>query len=235
MEIPPPEDRFFMNMKELSGVIYDLVTEMKTKNHIELDPSLISMASVILFEQFNHRSMIEGFITNSHHYACKHTTDPKERWCEHIASYTFESKTYCEQHKVDKAVILPKGSKDILGKQPWQWSMIKSRNEEFMAENAFRIFTAVPEQNIAIFRDLFLRRDGEDKYIVSDVWRNQIWKFLDTLVKASIHYVHENRCPYTVVKDGKTEWHYRNANFYRHIDTLVLAKEWGLTLRWNLK
>lgn len=233
MTTVPPEERFFTNMKELSSVIYDLVCDMHSKEHVSISPMIINGASKIMFDNYTPKSMIEGFITNSHHFQCfGNGKDPRTGWCKEVAKYSSKNGGLCEIHKGTETSLLGSFKGDH-SKQPLQWSFIKKRDEAFMADNAFRIFTAVPQENIKIFRELFEAKDSKGNYIVGDIWRKQIWSFLDTLVKPAIHYIHENRKPYTVTKDGKVEHHYRE-RFYHHIDVIALAKEWGLNLRWDI-
>lgn len=64
MGLPSPPDRFFMNMMEMSNLVYDLVSRINKKGYPVVSPELVQLATGIL-QSYDRRSLIEGFIKSS--------------------------------------------------------------------------------------------------------------------------------------------------------------------------
>jgi len=109
------------------------------------------------------------------------------------------------------------------------WDKIKLRDEEYFIENSHKIFDILPMKNLDVFKELYLSKDEKGNSIITDDQKDDIWNLLDALVKISIKFVHENRDPQSIVKDGKTLLKY-NKEFLNDVNIEYHKKEWGLNL-----
>lgn len=249
MDVKPPIERFYDNIEALTKFMINLITRLKNQGHTDFDPNLIEAASLIL-KALNHKTIIEGFILQSQHYQCiggdiKNNDGTLMDRCRTVAQYGKDKSNKCAKHKLpdeefrtEKDVFFASenGSPDTI-KQPYNWDKIKERDEKFMAENAHTIFTAIPAEKIAIFRDILLKKGPDGKYIVSDADREMIWKYLEALVKISLHYVHESRDPFVMIKpDGNREYKYKK-KFMINIDIQYHGNKWDIMnkLKWQEK
>ena len=105
------------------------------------------------------------------------------------------------------------------------WDNIKSRNEEYFAENSADIFKYLPMDKVNLFKDLFTTKDRDGNSVVSQELKNEVWTIFGAMVKISIKYVHKGRKPYT----SQGEKHY-STEFFPEIDIEKHAATWGLNL-----
>lgn len=64
LNLPSHTDRFFMNMTEMSNLVYDLVYRINKMGYPVVSPELVQLATGIL-QSYDRRTLIEGFITSS--------------------------------------------------------------------------------------------------------------------------------------------------------------------------
>ena len=108
------------------------------------------------------------------------------------------------------------------------WPAIKERNEFFLMENAGILFDGIPAQYISEVTRLLSEKDENGDFLIpANPTRDSIWKYLEVLVKNSIYYIHEYRCP-DRVKGG-----YKNSYFgmVKDLEGNIITK--GISVREN--
>ncbi len=83
------------------------------------------------------------------------------------------------------------------------WDEIASHSHKFFVNNAADVFYGLPEKYIESFRELF-----RGKHVVEEDL-SDLWIHFTSMVKISIHYIHESREPKLV--NGKPA--YSNTNY----------------------
>src|SRR5579864_3536793 len=63
------------------------------------------------------------------------------------------------------------------------WDGIKNRDEIFFVDNASDIFRYLPMEKVDLFRDLFLTKDTNGNYVISQGTKAEIWNLFDAMVK----------------------------------------------------
>jgi len=113
-------------------------------------------------------------------------------------------------------VILTFGHKMALNSSPHEqitnfiqksyeyWPAIRDNDEKFLMENAEIFFEGVPLEYIKEVKRLLSEKDENGDFIIPETpTRKSIWKFLEALVKNSILYIHQYRCPDPITKKYK--------------------------------
>ena len=113
------------------------------------------------------------------------------------------------------------------------WSQIKAKNEAFFDEHSNEIFNAWSPEVVKLFRSLFFTKLPNGQPLITQDQKDHIWKGFQSLVKISIHFIHESRQPYKS-SDGSIA--YRKPQTIEYVDDLPsLINEWSLRdkLRFN--
>lgn len=73
------------------------------------------------------------------------------------------------------------------------WNIINERNEEYFLNNASTLLSFIPSNNVNVFKDLFLAKNEDGEFILTDKDKETIYNLLDILIKISIKYVYRMR------------------------------------------
>ena len=95
------------------------------------------------------------------------------------------------------------------------WDKINARDEDFFVENAASIFEYLPNDNVNLFKDLYLTKDIHGNNVVAQSLKNQIWSLFDAMIKISIKYIHKHR---KMVDGCYTEPFFDDVNIDHHIN-----------------
>lgn len=237
--------RFYKNLSGLTDFIYVIVQKLFLLKIVSLNPSVIKFASGVV-EAMDHNVILRNFIENSHYRQCL-GLDPKDdvlflhNRCKNKAFFNVPQNTraeYCHDHQLHGMINhFPQDTdiKEII-KQPRHWDKINERDEKFMEENAFAIFRIVPAGNVNEFRKIFQSKNDKGEYIVGKEDRDIIWDYLETFVRISLRYIHDEREPYSIMVDGKKKFNY-HVKYVRDIDLTYHGKKWEIQEKflWPLK
>ena len=89
------------------------------------------------------------------------------------------------------------------------WDKIKARNEIFFENNIDSIFEGLPMGNVKAFEKLFKAQDTEGNHIIDREDREDIWSYMDSFVNICLDYIHHERWPDVIEKDGNRTPIYR--------------------------
>lgn len=64
--LPPPEERFYANTIKMTNLIRDIVVKANKAGYNDVTPFVVDLASKYLKNNYDKRSLIEGFIQQSH-------------------------------------------------------------------------------------------------------------------------------------------------------------------------
>lgn len=90
------------------------------------------------------------------------------------------------------------------------WAQIKERDMNFLIENSAVLFSDLPEKYVTGFTSLFSMKDKNGAALIKTQDIDDLWKFLEAMVRISIRHIHNSREPtyIDVVSksgDGKVE------------------------------
>lgn len=105
------------------------------------------------------------------------------------------------------------------------WDKIFEKDETFMHDNAFIIFSNLPSHHVDAFKSILLLKDSSGNFVVDKVDRDTLWKFFYSYVKIAIKFIHEERKPYC----RGDEFRY-GVKYFPSIQLDVHAKKWGVKL-----
>jgi len=233
--------RFSDNLKGISDFMYNLVTKIHQAGATTLSPFVVTIASAVV-EGMDKDKLLNNFIENSYYRQCMHTTtvDTKIDKCPKKAYFnvpTIKRAEYCHDHQQPGMINYFPEDKDVneVLKQPYHWNKIHQKDEKFMEENAFTIFTIVPPENTQEFKNIFTKKDEAGMLIVNQEDREIIWEYLFSFVKISIREIHHKRRGYIVKHpDGKIKLNYHHRHL-TDIDIKHHADKWGIykKLEWE--
>lgn len=108
------------------------------------------------------------------------------------------------------------------------WDQIHRRDETFFERHAKDIFKGLPLDKVDAFKELFTLRDDHGQHVIKQDDRDAIWDFFGSLIKISIHYIHDNRKPkIRVDTTGSRQLIYTQV-FCNDIDLEHHARVWGV-------
>jgi len=64
--LPPPEERFYANIVKMTGLIRSIVVAANKAGYNGVTPFVVDLAAKYLRENYDKKSLIEGFIRQSH-------------------------------------------------------------------------------------------------------------------------------------------------------------------------
>lgn len=64
--LPPPEERFYINTIKMTDLIRSIVVKANNVGYTDVTPFVVDLASKYLQNNYDKRSLIEGFILQSH-------------------------------------------------------------------------------------------------------------------------------------------------------------------------
>jgi hypothetical protein len=106
------------------------------------------------------------------------------------------------------------------------WEQIRTCDEKFFELNAERIFPSYDNKTVTVFKELFFVRTKEGKLFITPEEKERIWKLFESLVKVSLHHIHESRDP---VVDRNTKVATYRKEAYNHVTKLPeLIQVWKL-------
>lgn len=111
------------------------------------------------------------------------------------------------------------------------WNDIKNKNDSSISDNAMVIFSAIPQNYVKSFSEIFKKKDNNDNPIISNEQRNIIWDFLHPFIKISIKYIHESQNPY-IDNNGQRKYKnkYKDSLGNIDIDIIKASRDWGINL-----
>ena len=112
---------------------------------------------------------------------------------------------------MDKDILID----NFISRSYFYWDQIKKKDEDFFFDNAHKVFTELPSDQVQAFTVLFTAHD-DDKLIVSEEDRESVWEYLHCMVKISIAHVFNKR---------KVNHHYMS-----NIDVNRSSKLYGVNL-----
>lgn len=107
------------------------------------------------------------------------------------------------------------------------WDSIKARDENYFLENASSIFGYLPMDKVNLFKDLFTTKDANGVNVISQSFKNDLWRFFDAMIKISIQYIHKGRAPSSQQTPNGIVKTY-GASFFDHVDINHHANVWGI-------
>lgn len=106
------------------------------------------------------------------------------------------------------------------------WNQILIKDEEFFDKNIFIVFKQWSKNVVNMFRELFYTKKSDGTSLITEEQKQYIWKVFHTLVKISLHYVHESRSPKRLA-DGSIK--YDKQDVMPHVLNLgELINTWGV-------
>ena len=106
------------------------------------------------------------------------------------------------------------------------WSNeIKNRKETFFLEHSNEIFSYFGDK-VNIFKPMF-----QDKKILTNEDKNTIWLYIESFVKQSIKFIHENRNPTRTLFNQKYQNVY-TGEFMEKINISQHSRIWEVKLEW---
>lgn len=106
------------------------------------------------------------------------------------------------------------------------WNQILIKDEDFFDKNIFTVFKKWSKEVVNMFRELFYTKKSDGSSLISQEQKEYIWKVFHTLVKISLHYIHESRLPKRM-PDGSIV--YSNPDMMPHVLNLGgLIDTWGV-------
>lgn len=84
------------------------------------------------------------------------------------------------------------------------WDRLKNKDEEFLLVNATVLFGELDLSVTNTFAGMMRAKDENGKSYVQDETKESVWKLIHAMIKGSIKYVHESRCPKEI--DGKMKY-----------------------------
>lgn len=90
------------------------------------------------------------------------------------------------------------------------WEQIKNHDEKFLVDNSSVLFSDLPENYVNGFKDLFAMKD-RGELIVKKEDLDDLWQFLEAMVRISIKHIHLTREPNELLKG--TEKYYGKEYF----------------------
>jgi len=122
------------------------------------------------------------------------------------------------------------------------WKEIRERNENFFISHSAEIF-GLPKEQLTVFTDFFVLKDTQGKPVVSKDDKDLIWEYFESLVRISIHHIHQERKPRLktkmvdgapVLEDGepvKVKEYVKG--YFLDFNLANAAKKWDVTLEWK--
>jgi len=121
----------------------------------------------------------------------------------------------------------------IINSHP-HWDKILTHNEDFFDKHSESIFNSWEKEHRAMFRDLVFLKKPDGSLFITPKQKEQTWILFESLVKISLHHIHETRQG-KKTSDGKII--YQHPEIFPEIkqDMLTLTKTWKIydRLRFN--
>jgi len=172
---------------------------------------------------------------------------PKERFKNTIIGLSSFCKELCEdlrkkKYNIDTTLVSFAGlylaqmddfeliDNFILKSHPY-WKEIKEHDENFFINHSDTIFD-LPKDQLSIFTDFFLLKDTKNKPVVSKEDKDLIWEYFESLVRISIHHVHEERSPCMKIVDGEEVKNYIK-RYIQDLNVANAARKWDVILKWD--
>ena len=128
---------------------------------------------------------------------------------------------YSEKKKKDAVVAFIKNSEKYWSKQ------IKHRKEVFFIENSSKIFSQFGDK-VNVFKSIFT-----DKTVLTEDDKDTIWQYIESFVKQSVKFIHENRKPTRTLYNQKYQNVYTSV-YMKDIDISKHARDWDIKLDWDV-
>jgi hypothetical protein len=107
------------------------------------------------------------------------------------------------------------------------WAQIHKKNEFELLEEIKRLSAIVGSKSIEIIRELLVLKNTDGSSYISNEEREILWKYLSSLIKISLHYIHEVREPIRCI-NPPFQYKYAN-NKFSHVNNLhELVEKWGI-------
>lgn len=100
------------------------------------------------------------------------------------------------------------------------WDKIATRDQSFLRNNASTLFNLTDDKLCNL--DAIISGD-----YVDDEDKDMVWKFLDSMIRISINFIHEERCP--GYNNGVPEY---AREYVQNLDIQNIAEKWNVKLKW---
>jgi len=114
-------------------------------------------------------------------------------------------------------------------KDHW-WEKIRGRERTFFLQNAGKIFSDLPMNQVNAFSKIFSLKDAEGNFVVSKEDEEEIWEYFESLVKIAIKYIHEKRHP-ILIRRASEETRRYEFSLFDFVDIGEHAKAWEIDLK----
>jgi len=111
------------------------------------------------------------------------------------------------------------------------WDKVKTRDDRFFLENAERLFGKVRGFDLNLFQDVF-QKDANGNFLLSADLIEDVWLNLESMVRISINYVHNQRNP-GQVSHGNTLVNCYHGVFFNDVNLSKHAINWNMTLNFT--
>ena len=108
------------------------------------------------------------------------------------------------------------------------WEKINEKDENFFIENAGDLLKDYPVGDIDPFKEIF-----KNNYI-DDNDKELLWEYLESLIKISIIYIHQERKPYYIENDDgiKKKSYDKNYQYQPQVPIIKMANLYNVKLEW---
>jgi hypothetical protein len=111
------------------------------------------------------------------------------------------------------------------------WNKIHAKDKDFFLKNTNVLFNQLPPNRVKIFGEMFSAKDEDGNPIVNPEDEEEVWEYFHSLVKIAIKYVHEQRDPIILNRDGKEQKGYTNLNnAFPEMEIEKHAQKWDIYL-----
>lgn len=153
-------------------------------------------------------------------------------WISKIISFldAFTSEDLIESFVEYSFIRQADGSVDCI------WDKIYEKNEEYISMKAGFLFRnlPIPPDKISTFQVLFKSKDSQGNLVINETDRSAIWKYLNSTVKITLTYIHEQRCPKLKKLDDGTMKAVYTRDYRRNIDLKKYLQYYPeLELKWE--
>lgn len=110
----------------------------------------------------------------------------------------------------------------FISKSHIYWDNIRKREESFFIDHSNNIFGEISMQHVNTFKFIFQNN------ILSDIDKQCIWDYMDSMVRISIKYIHKNRKP-VFNENGEKRYSF---HFLPEVKITKWSKIWNIKLEW---
>ncbi len=202
-----PPNHFNLTSKADSATL----PELNTNSHSRFNPTIPSPVERFKANMDAISDLIHELVTKAN-----------QRGCTIVSSLTVSLGTiYLKSQNPDQLII------SFIDRSHEYWDKIHIQDENFFNENLGTVFSGISKASSDAFVILATAKDNTGNPIISKNDREDIWNYMKSFVKISIHYIHEKRMPDLMDKGGKPIAVYRQ-NFKPEIKLEDHGEKWKI-------